>query len=177
MAAPHPSDFEGVAAFMRPRVREFYKGKAWVHLIDPTTIVRGPMDIAAGTTSVSVTPVWSGWARVQPLRNTVSTWRASNPTTTRIVQFWVDDPETVTVDFKPGLRFAVDPDFPTNDPSHSQYLYVTLGGINSSQAWQRTVDTQVDLENRPNYDMSAWPKPDPDEVEDDGSGDLDGGTP
>jgi hypothetical protein len=161
---------------MRPKVRPFYQGKAWVHLIDPTTIVRGPMDIAAGTTSISVTPVWSGWARVQPLRNTVSTWRASNPTTTRIVQFWVDDPETVTVDFKPGLRFAVDPEIETNDPSHSQYLYVTLGGINSSQAWQRTVDTQVDLENRPNYDMTAWPKPPLDEVEDD-DGDLDGGTP
>ncbi|HET7741053.1 MAG TPA: hypothetical protein VFL67_10430, partial [Mycobacterium sp.] len=116
-------------------------------------------DIAAGTQSITVTPTWSGWARIQPLRNTVSTWRASNPTTTRIVQFWVDDPETLTIDFKPGLRFAVDTVVTSNDPSLSRYLYVTLGGINSSQAWQRTVDTQVDLENRPNYDMAAWPKP------------------
>ena len=172
---PHPTDFGGVAEFMRPKVREFYQGKAWVHLIDPTAITRGPVDITVGTVAVSVVPIWSGWARIQPLRNTVNTWRATNPTTTRIVQFWVDDPETILVDFKPGLRFAVDPDVETNDPSHSQYLYTVLGGINSSQAWQRTIDTQVDLENRPNYDATAWPKPPAAEVGP-ADGDLDGGS-
>jgi len=41
---PYPSDFGAVAEFMRPKVREFYQGKAWVHLIDPTSITRGPVD-------------------------------------------------------------------------------------------------------------------------------------
>ena len=157
-AVPDPSDYAAVAAFMRPRIRPFVEGKEWVHLIDPTQTVTS-LNKAQGTQTVTVTPVWSGWARIQPLRNTVSTWRASNPTTTRIVQFWVDDPETLQLDFRPGLRFAVDDVVTANDPAHSLYLYVILGGINSSQAWQRTIDTQVDLENRPNFDMAAWPKP------------------
>lgn len=163
-AAPHPSDFQAVAEYMRPKVRAYYEGKEWVHLIDPTTIVKGPLNMETGERTITVTPIWSGWARVQPLRNTVNAQRATNPTTTRIVQFWVDDPETVTVDFRPGLRFAVDGLVDANDPSHVRYQYVTLGGINSSQAWQRTVDTQIDLENRPNYDMSTWPKPPVEEV-------------
>lgn len=145
---------------MRPKVRAFYAEKVWVHVIDPTDITTS-LNMAAGTQTVTVSPAWSGWARVQPLRNTVSAARASNPTTTRVVQFWVDDPETVTFDFKPGLRLVVDGnvDGDNNDPELSRYLYVIVGALNSSQAWQRTIDTQVDLENRPNYDTTAWPKP------------------
>lgn len=152
-AVPGPSDYAAVAEFMRPKVKPFYQGKEWVHLIDPTTIVRD-LDVETGVQTVIVNPIWSGWARVQPLRNTVNAQRATNPTTTRIVQFWVED---LTRDFRPGLRFAVDVE--SNDPIHKEYQYVVLGGINSSQAWQRTIDTQVDLENRPNYDMTLWPKP------------------
>lgn len=143
---------------MRPIVRPYYKGKAWVHLIDPTqtTVVR---DWETGTSIVTPMIAWSGWARVQPIRNTVSTWRATNPTTTRVIQFWVEDPETLRQDYRPGLRFAVDPAVEINDPGLYEYLYVVLGGLNSTQAWQRTIDTQADLENRPDYDMADWPKP------------------
>jgi hypothetical protein len=160
---PHPSRFKELAAYMRPHVEAFIKGKAWIHIIDPAqTVVE--RDWENGTSTVTPSILWSGWARVQPLRNTVSTWRATNPTTTRIVQFWPEDwPDEIAVDLqKAGLRIAVedlgDAD-DNNDPWLAEYLYVILGGINSSQAWQRTIDAQADLENRPNYDMASWPKP------------------
>lgn len=159
---PHPSDYAAMAEYMRPRVEPFYKGKAWIHIIDPT-LITVQTNIKAGTRTVTGDPIWSGWSRIQPIRNTVSTWRATNPTTTRIVQFWVDFPKDIDIDLqKSGLRIAVerlDDETDNNDPWLAQYQYVILGGINSTQAWQRTIDTQVDMENRPNYDMAAWPKP------------------
>lgn len=159
---PHPSQYGAVRDYMEPIVKQYVNGKAWVHIIDPTGIT--PIrDWQTGTSIVPVTPMWSGWARVQPIRNTVSTWRATNPTTTRVVQFWLlDFPDEISIDLqKSGLRIAVEDvtGDDNNDPWLSEYQYVILGGLNSTQAWQRTIDTQVDLENRPNYDMASWPKP------------------
>jgi hypothetical protein len=158
--APHPSDFGAVAAYMKPHVEPFVDGKAWIHLIDPT-LIEEDINIKAGTMTVTGGPVWSGWARVQPIRNDVNAWRATNPTTTRTVQFWVEFPEDQTIDIKPGFRICVDPlvDGDNNDPWLAEYQYVVMGGLNSTQAWQRTINTQVDLEIRPNYDTAAWPKP------------------
>lgn len=161
-AAPHPKNFREVQEFMRPKVMPFINPdangevKGWIHILDPQKEVR-TMNVKAGNYDVENTPIWSGHARIQPMRNTVSTSRASNPTTTRIVQFWVEFPRELEIDLKPGLRIAVE--ISGNDPWLTQYQFVVLGSINSAQAWQRTIDTQTDLENRPNYDMSAWPKP------------------
>ena len=158
-APPHPSDYAGTAAFMRPHVEGFIDGKVWIHVLDPTTEDRD-MVFGTGQYTVQNTPLWSGWARVQPIRNSVNAWRATNPTTTRVVQFWVDLEEQV-IDLRPGLRIAVEivATEDNNDDWLAEYQYVIVGAVNSSQAWQRTIDTQVDLENRPNYDMAAWPKP------------------
>lgn len=157
---PHPSDYAAVREYMEPKVKPFIQGKAWIHIIDPT-LIDVYNDIPAGTTTVTGDPIWSGWARVQPLRNTVSTWRATNPTTTRIVQFWPDEfPVEQQIDLaKAGLRIAIEALGDNNDPWLAEYQYVIVGGINSTQAWQRTLDTQVDLENRPNYAYTGWPKP------------------
>lgn len=162
VTAPHPSNFKAVQEFMRPRVMPFINSgdddeiEGWIHILDPKLETRS-MDVKAGTYSVQNTPIWSGNARIQPIRNTVSTQRAANPTTTRMVQFWIDFPPELDIDVRPGLRIAVE--IGGNDPWLTKYLYVVLGSLNSAQAWQRTIDTQVDLENRPNYDMSEWPKP------------------
>lgn len=161
---PHPSQFSEMREFMRPHIERFVKptdehdnDKGWIHIIDPTqTVVATNFD--TGVRTVTATPIWSGYARIQPIRNSVSTWRASNPTTTRIVQFWPDMfPNEQAIDLKPGLRIAVEEG--GNDPWLVEYQYTIVGAVNSTQAWQRTIDAQVDLENRPNFDMSAWPKP------------------
>lgn len=157
---PHPSEYGEVREFMRERVGEFIQGKAWVHIVDPMTVVT-TTNITAGTMVVDATPIWSGWARIQPVRNTVGVWRATNPTETRVVQFWLEDfPDDQAVDLRSGLRIVVNAEESAdlNDPWLAQYQFVIDGGINSSQAWQRTVDTRVDLEGRPNYDMSLWPR-------------------
>lgn len=162
--APHPSHYSETREYMREQVMAFIQGdstdphddKAWIHVIDPSTIT-STLNVDTGVMTVSAYPVWSGYARIQPIRNSVTTWRATNPTSTRIVQFWVDFPDRQVIDFKPGLRIAVERG--GNDPWLTEYQYTVVGALNSTQAWQRTVDTQVDLENRPNYDMSTWPKP------------------
>jgi hypothetical protein len=159
--APRPDKLSAMRDFMKPHVMPFIQAEdvediGWIHIIDPTQIVTNT-NIAAGTMTVDVTPIWSGYARIKPIRNSVSTWRATNPTTTRIVQFWTEFPEDQTVDLKPGLRIAVE--FGGTDPWLTEYLYTIVGAINGSASWQRTIDAQTDLENRPNYDMSAWPKP------------------
>ncbi len=160
--APHPTDFKAVQEFMRPKVMPFINPddegnvKGWIHILDPQLETRD-MDVNAGTYVVTNTPIWSGNARIQPIRNTVQTWRASNPTTTRVVQFWVEFPPELEIDLKPGLRIAVE--IGGNNPWLTEYQYVVIGSMNSSHAWQTTIDTQTDLENRPNYDMSTWPKP------------------
>lgn len=162
---PHPADNAAMREFMRPRVMPFIETtdegdpKPWIHIIDPT-LIETATDIKAGTmTVINDGRVWSGYARIQPIRNTVNSWRATNPTTTRIVQFWVEFPDEQEIDLRPGLRIAVE--FGGNDPWLTEYQYVVVGALNSSQAWQRTIDTQVDLENRPDYDMTDWPKPPP----------------
>jgi len=158
---PHPSQYAALREYMRPKILPFIQAKAWIHIIDPA-IVKVTNNITAGTSTWEGQPSWSGWARVQPIRNTVQTWRATNPTTTRIVQFWPEDfPVDQKLDQKPGLRIAIEnlTEGENNDPWLSEYQYVIIGALNSTQAWQRTIDTQVDLENRPAYDFSLWPKP------------------
>jgi hypothetical protein len=161
---PHPTQRGAVRDYMRDKIMPFIKSPdpddiGWIHIIDPTQIT-STLNVDTGVMTVVATPIWSGYARIQPIRNSVSTWRATNPTTTRIVQFWVEFPEDQTIDLKPGLRVAVE--LGGNDPWLTEYQYTIVGAINSSSAWQRTIDTQTDLENRPNYDMTNWPKPDAD---------------
>lgn len=155
---PDPSDYAATQEFMRPFVEPHMKGddKGWIHILDPQNEVR-TTNIKAGTYVVENTPIWSGRSRIQPIRNTVQTWRATNPTTTRVVQFWVEFPPELYVDLKPGLRIAVQEAH--NSPWLEKYQYVIIGSLNGTQAWQTTIDAQTDLENRPNYDMSDWPTP------------------
>lgn len=158
---PHPSQRGATRDFMKDKIMPFIQSEdpedvGWIHIIDPTTITTN-MNVDAGTYVVNATPSWSGYARIQPIRNSVSTWRATNPTSTRIVQFWVDFPEDQVIDLKPGMRIAVE--LAGNDEWLTKYEYTIVGAINSTSAWQRTIDAQTDLENRPQYDMSAWPKP------------------
>lgn len=151
------TDADSMAEFMRPLIEPWFKQQAWVHLLNPKDRVTDT-NWETGKTEALWEPVWSGWARVKPLRTALNSKRAVNDTTTRVVQFWVDFPKDSTIgDIAPGWEIAVHDGL--NDPQLRNYQYYVTGAINGSDAWQRTIETVVDLESRPNYDFSKWPEP------------------
>jgi len=153
----NPWDATAVREFMRPFVEPWFKKQAWVHIIDPLQKVVAT-NFETGVTTVTVTPLWSGWARVQPLRTALNSKQPYNATTTRVIQFWIDFPADGTEpDLRAGLEIAVESG--GNDPALQRHQFVLTGAINSNQAWQRTIETVVNFESRPNYDMSHWIKP------------------
>lgn len=154
----NPWDAEAVAEFMRPYVEPWFKEQAWVHIVDPT-LKEKITDWETGETIVVLDPIWSGWARIKPLRTALNSKQPYNATTTRVVQFWIDFPkDELEPDLRPGLEFAVEDG--VNDPALTRHQFVITGAINGNDAWQRTVETVVNFESRPNYNMTNWPKPD-----------------
>lgn len=152
-----PWDAPALAEFMRPFIEPWFKKQAWVHIIDPQTRVVNT-DFDTGITTVELTPIWSGYARVQPLRTALNSKQPYNATTTRVVQFWIDFPkDNVEPDLRPGLEIAVEDG--VNDPALERHQFVITGAINGQDAWQRTIETVVNFESRPNYNMALWPKP------------------
>lgn len=142
--------------FMRPLLAPWIH-QAWVAIVDPLQKVVVRDDITGAVTSVTIEPIWTGWSRVQPLRTALNVKKAVNSTTTRVIQFWVDFPVDQTIpDIRPGLEIVVMDGL--NDPFLTEYEYLVTGSENSSMAWQRTIETVVNLEGRPNYDTSAWPQ-------------------
>lgn len=152
-----PSNAPAVAEFMRPYVEPWFKKQAWVHIIDPTRRI-SDTDFSSGITTTVLDPVWSGWSRVKPLRTALNSKQPYNATTTRVVQFWIDFPkDRKEPDLMAGFEIAVESG--VNDPALTRHQFVITGAINGSDAWQRTIETVVNFESRPNYDMTNWPKP------------------
>jgi len=149
-------DAQGYLDFMRPLLKPWIE-QAWVAIIDPLAKVVVRDSVTEAILSVTVEPLWVGWSRVQPLRTDVTVKKAVDSTTQRTVQFWIDFPADETIpDVRPGYEMVVIDG--GNDPYLLLNKYVVTGALNSSMAWQRTINTFVDLESRPNYDTSSWPQ-------------------
>lgn len=98
--------------------------------------------------------VWDGYARAQPYRREVPAAAVGNPTTNQSVRFQVDFSEDGAIpDIKTGFRVLVLPDIEVPDPYLSVYEHVVNSALNSSFAWVRTIETQVNTELRPNYQI------------------------
>lgn len=143
--------------FMRPLLDPWIK-QAWAAIIDPQQRVVVRDEITGVIESVTVTPLHVGWFRIQPLRTALNQKKAIDSTTTRTHQFWpLDFPADETLpDIKPGFEIIVMDG--GNDPYLELYKYVVTGSTNSSMAWNRTIETTVNLEARPDYDTSGWPQ-------------------
>lgn len=153
-------DVDGYANLVRPTLEPWLR-QAWVAIVNPETRIKVDNGFGA-ITSVTVPAedlVWVGWARVQPLRTSIFLKRAVDSTTTRTTQFQL-------------LGFPADGDVPSiragfevvvmdggRDPFLTEYQYYVTGAQNSSMAWQRTVETTVNQEIRPDYDTTGWPQP------------------
>jgi len=147
------ADVKGYADFMRPLVTPWLQ-QATMVLLDPSQndVER---DIDAGTTTVTVTPLWAGRCRIQPIKDVLDLKTTLNDTTVRTVQvwpYWLED--DFTIDLKPGLELVCIDGY--NDPQLVNYQYIVTGAMNSSMGWQRTIKCRVNMENRPDYDWGNW---------------------
>lgn len=148
------ADVDGYAELLRPLVTPWIQ-QAWVAIIDPTTRTETENPATGLITGVTATPVYTGWSRIQPLRTALNVKRAVDTTTSRTVQFWIGYTKDGTLpDIKPGFEVVVMDG--GNDPKLTKYQYVVTGSQNSSAAWQRTIETTVNMESRPDYDTSGW---------------------
>lgn len=98
--------------------------------------------------------VWAGMARVQPYRREVPAAAVGNPTTNQSVRFQIDfSKDGIIPDIKTGWRVLVLTDVEIPDPYISEYEHVVNSALNSSLAWVRTIETQVNTESRPTYQI------------------------
>ena len=146
-------DINAISQEMRQSVR-MWMG-AYVVLINP-----GPNSVYLRDKNNAAFE-WAGLARVQPYRREVATATTTNPTTNQSVRFQVDfGADGVLPDVKTNWQVAVlsPPDGTViPDPYISNYQHVVRSALNSSLAWIRTIECQVNTELRVPYDTSIEP--------------------
>jgi hypothetical protein len=149
-----PVDVRAIAEEYRPALMEWLvQGTAIV--IDPTQDVKLAGTLAAGPTARNIVrfPLYWGDTRIQPRRAALDSRQLVNDTSTRRVDFWFDYPMDEEIpDIRPGYQIVVTDG--GNDPYLRLYQYMVTGAINSSMAWQRSVQTVADLEREPDYEWS-----------------------
>lgn len=154
------ADVDAYAEYMKDKLSPWLR-QAWVAVVDPATrvVVKNNYGAITGVTVAPADLVWVGWARVQPLRTAITLKRAIDSTTTRTTQFQLLDfpKDGDSPDIRAGFEIVVM--YGHNDPNLEDYQFYVTGSENSSMAWQRTVETTVNQETRPEYETSTWPQP------------------
>lgn len=135
-----PIDFERIASEMRPIIDRWYN--ATVEVVDPNT---GDLSWDIATNSYSgdaATSVWSGKARIQPVRTaSLPDGEIYNPS---IQSVRIQVPYDSTVDYiRPGMSVRV------SDAGEIHYLadleFTIRSAVNSSYGWNTTLECDVDL--------------------------------
>lgn len=102
----------------------------------------------------TTTALYTGPARIQPVASVTETTLEYNPTTIQNVRVilpygknTLEDSEGVVPDIRPNDRIRV-----TSSPYNTnleKFIYVVIGVLNSSNAWERTLLCRVDTELDP----------------------------
>jgi len=111
-------------------------------------------DAESNTWTGTTTPLYTGPARIQPVASVTETTLEYNPTTIQNVRVilpygknTLDGSDGVVPDIRPNDRLRV-----TSSPHNSnleKFIYVVIGVLNSSNAWERTLLCRVDTELDP----------------------------
>lgn len=101
------------------------------------------------------TKIWSGKARIQAKTTASDRMIKVNPTSVREVQFQISFNKNtlagsngIMPDLRPGNYIIVNNS--PYDSSLQKFSYIIKSVINSSNPWQRTILTEVDMEVDPN---------------------------
>lgn len=104
--------------------------------------------------------IWHGFARYQPYRKDIPIAQVTNPTTTATSRFQIDfDADGAIPEIKTNWEVWVVPTAlaytATNieiasypDPDLSRYQWIVTSALNSSLAWQRTVECITDTKTK-----------------------------
>ena len=108
----------------------------------------------SNTWTGTTTPLYTGPARIQPVASVTETTLEYNPTTIQNVRVilpygknTIEDSEGIVPDIRPNDRMRV-----TASPYNTnleKFIYVVIGVLNSSNAWERTLLCRVDTELDP----------------------------
>jgi hypothetical protein len=111
-------------------------------------------DAESNTWTGTTTPLYTGPARIQPVASVTETTLEYNPTTIQNVRVILpygknslEDSEGVVPDIRPNDRLRV-----SSSPYNTnleKFIYVVIGVLNSSNAWERTLLCRVDTELDP----------------------------
>lgn len=135
-------DIAAISAKMQPVVEAWQNGT--IQIIDPN-ITAGTYNVWTNkTTGRSHTELWTGSARIQPVRWPVLVSGSAEQVAYKSVRFQIPLSAKISNDLlvREGLRIRV-----TNGgmfPDMTKMLFVITAGASSSFAWNRTLDTTVD---------------------------------
>lgn len=135
-------DIAGISAKMQPVVEAWQNGS--IQLIDPN-ITAGSYNVwSNATTGRTHTVLWSGQARIQPVRWPVMVSGSAEQVAYKSVRFQIPLSAQFPNDMlaREGLRIrVVDGGM---FPDLEVMLFVVTSGVNSSFAWNRTIETTAD---------------------------------
>lgn len=121
----------------------------YIQIIDSNTDEQTWNPVTNEYTGGSSTVLWSGPARIQHLKNESMPDIGFSQTSIRGVRFQVPNDESLPF-VRKGLQIIV------IDGGSDKYLedlsYVVTSAINSSYAWLRTIEAEVDMKAVANYD-------------------------
>lgn len=144
-------DVAALAEVVRPIITPWYSGVIYIFNPSDSDIV-DDIDLGISASSVTIHPYWHGAARIQPIRRNLDSKETTNDTQRRTVEFqlsWAKD--GAIPDVRPGHQIIVSNG--GNNQLLTQHQYVITGMLNSSQAWNCTIFTDVNLEAKPNYSI------------------------
>lgn len=102
----------------------------------------------------TTTPLYTGPARIQPVASVTETTLEYNPTTIQNVRVilpygknTLEDSDGIVPDIRPNDRLRVTSS--AYNTNLEKFIYVVIGVLNSSNAWERTLLCRVDTELDP----------------------------
>lgn len=104
-------------------------------------------DATTNVWSGTATTLYTGKARIQPLTGASDAPSEYDPTVLQSVRVQIPLTDS-TPDIRPSHRLKVT-SAPEN-PALEDFVYIVMGVLNSSNAWERTLMCRVDTELNPN---------------------------
>lgn len=127
----------GVASSFQVCSVDIYNENLSARTYNPTT----------NTWTADASVIWSGNARIQPVKTSSQRNVMTDSTFVREVSVQIDFAGTSIVDIRPGNYLIV-----TNSPYDQmlkKFVYVVRSVMGSSNPWQRTLICEVDMETDP----------------------------
>lgn len=130
-----------IAAEMRQSVEEWMTGS--IQIVDPNIKDQKHDRWTNQPTGAGATVLWAGKARIQPIRTPLDAKEPMGETSIAAVRFQIPIAALGDTPVRKGLRVLVVN--PGEDPTLDRYQYIVRRSINSSMAWNRTIECEVDL--------------------------------